>query len=136
MRATEQLEELIKKKHQVLVRLREVGKRQMTFVSNRDTASLIKLLAVKQNLIASLQAIERELSPFSTEDPEERLWKSPAARADCAALAAECNCMLRDVVDLEKNSVDQMTHHRNEIAQQLQQVRNAIEVRIAYQAQR
>ena len=44
--------------------------------------------------------------------------------------------MLRDVVDLEKNSVDQMTHHRNEIAQQLQQVRNAIEVRIAYQAQR
>jgi hypothetical protein len=44
--------------------------------------------------------------------------------------------MLREIVDLEKRGVDQMTIHRNEIAEQLQQVHAAVEVRNAYQAQR
>jgi flagellar biosynthesis/type III secretory pathway chaperone len=136
MQITERLTELIERKHEVLTQLREVGKRQLAFVTGRDTASLIKLLAAKQSLISGLQAIERELAPFSAEHPELRIWNSVDARAQCASRAAECNTMLREIVDLDRQGVDQMTLHRNEIAEQLQEVHTAVDVRNAYRAQR
>jgi hypothetical protein len=108
----------------------------MESVQGRDTASLIKLLAVKQSLIGGLQAVEADLSHFSGEDPERRQWKSPDARANCAALATECNVILREIVELEKRGVAQLTVHRNEIAQQLEQTHAAVDVRNAYQANR
>jgi hypothetical protein len=136
MRSTEQLANLIDRKHRILVQLRDVGRRQMEFVAGRDTASLIKLLAVKQSLIGGLQAVESELAPYSAEDPDRREWKDAEARATCAGRAADCNAMLREIVSLEKQGVDQLTVHRNEIAEQLQSVHAAADVRHAYQAQR
>jgi hypothetical protein len=136
MLSTELLTDLINRKHRILVQMRDVGRRQMEFVAGRDTASLIKLLATKQNLITALQAVERELSPFSAEDPERRRWASAEARAQCAGQAAECNAMLREIVGMEKQGVDQLTSHRNEIADRLQHAHAASDVRNAYQAQR
>jgi hypothetical protein len=136
MQSTEQLAELIERKHQILVQLRDVGKRQMEFVLSRDTASLIKLLAAKQSLISALQEIERDLSPFSSEQPERRVWKTEAARTRCAEQATESSAMLREIVELERQGVDQMTIHRNQIADQLHQFHAAVDVRNAYQAQR
>ena len=134
--STAQLAVLIDRKHRVLVQLREAGRRQMDLVANRDTASLIKLLAAKQNLINALQAVERELAPYSAEDPARRVWSSPAERAGCAEQAAECNSMLREIVEMDRQGVDQMTVHRNQIAEQLRQFHSATDVRKAYQAQR
>jgi hypothetical protein len=108
----------------------------MELVASRDTASLLNLLARKQSLIAGLQAVERELAPHSAQPPESRHWSSDPERSRCAQQAAECNAMLREIVDLEKQSVDQMTVHRYQIAVQLQQVHSAVDVRKAYQAQR
>jgi hypothetical protein len=136
MHSTEELAGLIDRKHRILVQLRELGRRQMELVSGRDTASLIKLLAVKQSLIAGLQTLESALSPFATEDPERREWKSSEVRSRCAGQAAECNAMLREIVSLEKQGVEQLTVHRNEIAVQLEQVHAADDVRSAYQANR
>jgi hypothetical protein len=94
------------------------------------------LLAAKESLISALQAVESELTPFAAEDPETRAWKSPESRALCADRAAECSAMLREIVGLEKRGVDQLTMHRNEIADQLQHAHAAADVRNAYQAQR
>jgi hypothetical protein len=134
--STAQLAQLIDRKHRVLVQLREVGRRQMEFVASRDTASLIKLLATKQSLIVALQAVERELAPYSAQDADRRVWASDDERSRCAQRAAECNEMLREIVNVEKQGIDQMTVHRNQIAEQLQQVHSAVDVRNAYQAQR
>jgi hypothetical protein len=136
MQPTEKLAELIHKKHQVLVQLREVGYRQSDLVSSGDTASLLKLLAAKQQLIMSLQALERQLTPCYAEDPERRVWRTPEDRARCAKQSAECNTLLQEVVELEKLSAEKMTMRRNEVAEQLQQVHAAAQVRNAYQAQR
>jgi hypothetical protein len=108
----------------------------MEYVQVRDTASLIKLLAVKQSLIGGLQTVETELSPFMADDPDRRQWTSPEARTKCAGQATECNAILREIVDLEKRGVDQLTEHRNEIALQLEQTHAAEAVRSAYQANR
>lgn len=136
MEGTEQLAELIRRKHHVLVQLRDIGRRQADLVGHGEIASLLKLLANKQQLIVGLQDLERELKPFYAQNPDARVWRSGAERARCAQLANECNALLEDVVTLEKHSAEQMDARKNEVAEQLQQVHAAAHVRNAYQAQR
>ena len=136
MHDTQLLTKLIHAKHLVLTQLREIGRRQAELISGGDVAALLKLLAVKQQLIAHLQTVERELTPHYGQDPERRVWSSPQDRADCARMAAECNAILDEIVRLEKQGADDMTVRRNEVAEQLKQVHVASQVRNAYEAQR
>jgi flagellar biosynthesis/type III secretory pathway chaperone len=136
MSSTEQLAELIGRKHQVLVQLRDIGRRQADLVSGGDIAALLKLLAGKQHLIAGLQELERLLKPYYAQHPDSRVWRTPADRADCAELANECNTLLEEIVELEKRGAEQMNARKNEVAEQLQQVHASAHVRSAYQAQR
>jgi hypothetical protein len=135
MQSTELLGELIRRKHVVLVQLRDIGRRQMDLVTSGEIAALLTLLASKQTLIADLQNLERGLKPFFAENPESRVWRSPAERAQCARLAEECNALLEEVVRMEKLGAEQMDARKNEVAAQLQQVHAAAHVRNAYQAQ-
>lgn len=136
MHATEQLAELIRQKHQVLVQLREIGRRQTDLVNGGEITSLLKLLAGKQHLIVALQKLESELKPYYGQNPDARIWQSPADRTQCAMLASECNAILEEIVALEKQGAEQMNARKNEVAEQLQQVHAAAHVRNAYQAQR
>ena len=136
MHATEQLAELIRQKHQVLVQLREIGRRQTDLVNGGEITSLLKLLAGKQHLIVALQKLESELKPYYGQNPDARTWPSPADRTQCAILASECNAILEEIVTLEKQGAEQMNARKNEVAEQLQQVHAAAHVRNAYQAQR
>jgi len=136
MHITEQLAELIHRKHQVLTQLRDIGRRQADLVSGGEIAALLKLLAGKQQLIAGLQALERELKPYYVQNPETRVWRSPVDRARCAQMADECNAMLEEIVSLEKQGAERMDVRRIDVAEQLQQAHAANHVRNAYQAQR
>lgn len=136
MQSTDQLADLIRKKHQVLMRLRDIGRRQADLVSSGEIAALLKLLAGKQHLIAALQELERELKPYYAQNPEARVWRSPAERAQCAKLANECNALLEEIVSLEKHGAEQMDARKNEVAAQLSEAHAAAHVRSAYQAQR
>ena len=136
MRPTEQLTELIHKKHLVLTQLRDVGRRQMELVNGGDIAALLALLGAKQQLIAGLQALEQELAPYYSEDADRRVWVSPKHRSECARQAAECNALLEEIVELEKLGAEKMTVRRNEVAEQLQQAHAATQVRSAYEAHR
>jgi hypothetical protein len=133
---TERLADLIRRKHEVLVQLRDVGRRQTNLIACGDTAALLKLLAAKQHQISALHGLERELTPYYAEDPESRSWRSPQERAQCARQAAECNVLLEEIVQLEKLGAERMTTRRNEVAEQLQQVHAASHIRSAYEAQR
>lgn len=136
MQATEQLAELIRTKHQVLVQLRDIGRRQADLVQSGEITALLSLLASKQTLIVALQDLEKALKPFYAQHPDTRVWRSPAARAQCAQMAEHCNKLLEEIVSLEKLGAEQMDARKNEVAEQLQQVHAASHVRNAYQAQR
>jgi hypothetical protein len=136
MHSTEKLADLVARKQHILLQLRDIGRRQLEIIGCRDTTALIKLLAAKQSLISSLQSIERDLTPYAAENPDNRSWPSPAERDRCAAQAADCNAMLREILALEQQGINQMTDHRNQIADQLEQAHAAADVRAAYQAQR
>jgi hypothetical protein len=134
MRPTERLAELIRKKHHVLVQLRDVGRRQLELVNGGDIATLLALLGAKQKLIGGLQALEQELAPYYAENPDDRQWASPEQRADCARQASDCNTLLEEIVVLEKAGAEKITVRRNEVASQLQQAHAATQVRSAYEA--
>src|SRR5688572_17994112 len=105
---TDRLAALIGKKRQVLSQLRDLGQKQTDLINHGDTASLLKLLAAKQQLISTLQSTERELTPYYAEDPDRRSWESPEDRAKCAQQAAECNALLEEIVQLEKHGAEMM----------------------------
>lgn len=136
MRPTDQLFELIRKKHQVLSQLREVGLRQLELVEGGDVSTLLTLLGAKQQLITGLQTLEQELAPFYSEEPDRRIWHSAEHRAECARKADQCNMILKEVVALEKRVAERMSARRNEVAEQLQQAHNANHVRGAYEISR
>lgn len=135
MQSTALLAELIRHKHEVLAQLCATGRRQQEIVDRGETAALLELLAGKQKLIGLLQELERALAPFHVEDPDSRVWASPAAREQCAQQAAECNRLLSEVVELERQSADRLTVRRNDVAAQLRQAHTATQARNAYQAQ-
>ena len=133
-RPTEQLAQLIRQKREVLAQLHQVGSRQGELVASGDVGSLLKLLAAKQRLLAGLQVVEKQIEPFREEDPEQRVWASPTARAACAADAQACRTLLAEVMEMEKTHEEQMTQRRDEVAAQLQRVHTSHDARGAYQA--
>jgi len=134
--STTQLADLIRRKHDVLVQLCDVGRRQMGIVERGETTALLELLAAKQTMISLLQQVERELAPFHAEDPDARAWPSAEARERCAQEAARCNQLLAEIVELERDSADRLAIRRNDVAAQLRQVYAAGQARNAYEAQR
>ncbi|MEX2138824.1 MAG: hypothetical protein WD894_06155 [Pirellulales bacterium] len=133
--ATEVLTERMEQKRAVLAQLRDLGLYQAALIGAGDMAQLLKLLAAKQRLLAALQSLERELDRFRSDDPETRLWTSPGDRRRCAAIAAECEELLRAIVEQERQSESQMQLRREEAAAQLQGAHCAAEVHHAYLAE-
>jgi hypothetical protein len=136
MTSTALLTDLIRRKHDVLTQLCAIGRRQQEIVERGETTTLLELLAGKQKMIALLQQHERELAPFHADDPDSRDWPTATAREQCAQLAADCNRLLAEVVELERQSAERLTVRRNDVAAQLRQAHTASQARNAYQAQR
>ncbi len=130
--ATDNLAELIRKKHRILVQLREIARRQEDLVGELQASSLLQLLGAKQHLISALQMVERGLRPFQAEDPESRQWRSEQDRATCAVQSEACRELLAQVMDLEKQHEMRIAQRRDEVASQLQQASAAREAVDAY----
>ena len=131
--STVRLAQLISQRRRCLVQLRDLGQRQAALIDDGETAALMPLIAAKYQLIEALQRIEAALGPFQAEDPEQRVWESPAARAACAADAEAGRRLLEEVMEYERANERRMTARRDEVARQLQQVVDATQVRQAYQ---
>ncbi len=130
--ATDNLTDLIRKKHQILVQLREIGRKQQQLTGESQAANLLQLLGAKQHLITALQMVERNLRPFQTEDPDTRQWRCPEDRQQCAEQSTACQKLLAEVVEIEKQQEIRMTQRRNEVAAKLQQAGAAREAANAY----
>jgi len=134
--STTHLAELIAKRRKCLAQLRELGAKQGELIADGNMTALLRIFSAKQELIAALETLERELRPYHDEDPESREWVSPAARAACAADAEECRRLLAEVMALEQAGERQMTVRRDGVAHELRSLSAARGVREAYQANR
>jgi|GEM_PF-1195939 len=132
---TDQLAALIAQRRQCLMQLRDIGRKQSELIATGEMDPLLRLLAAKQQLLTALQSLEQNLAPYHDEDPQQRVWPSPDARARCAQQAADCRVLLEEVMRLEKKNEQQIALRRDEVASQLQSIHTASLVRGAYQAQ-
>jgi hypothetical protein len=133
--ATELLAERMEQKLSLLLQLRDLGRHQSVLIDAGDFTQLLKLLSAKQRLIAALQTIERALDPFRGEDPDARIWASPARRQKCAEMADACEGQLRAIVEQERMSESQMAFRRDEAAARLEGAHSTAQVRHAYIAE-
>jgi hypothetical protein len=129
---TDILAGLIHRKHQFLVQLHSLGRRQLHFVEMGDITSLLDVLAVKQGLLNELQRIEIALGPFRGQKPEERRWRTIADRNRVAAELDACERVLGEIVAQEKQSEEALIRRRDSAAVQLQEVGLASRARGAY----
>lgn len=132
--STDKLAALVGKRHSCLVQLHKLGVKQSEFIVSGEISSLLRLLAVKNQLIVALQSIEQQLAPFHEQHPNERQWSSAAEHQKCSQQATECKQLLDKVMRLECENETKMTQRRDEIAQQLQTVQSSALARRAYQA--
>ncbi|HYO24468.1 MAG TPA: flagellar export chaperone FlgN [Lacipirellulaceae bacterium] len=133
--STTRLAELVARRRRCLEQLLAIGLRQADLIAVGNMADLMRLLAAKQQLIAALQTMEKELAPYQDQEPESRRWSSPEERARCAADADHCRRLIAEVMALEQAGERQMTVRRDEAAVQLHAVSSAGRIRQAYQNQ-
>lgn len=129
---TDLLAELIDKKHYVLEQLRQLSRRQTELIDKGEMTKLIRLLAVKQKLLADLQALEVELHPFRDQDPDSRQWRTPDGRTRCQHTVERCEALLGEILLIEKQSESELIHRRDTVAAQLQGAHAASHATQAY----
>ncbi len=129
---TDLLSDWIRRKHNCLLHLRDLGRRQLELVRDGGMSELLDVLAAKQQLLVELQRVERGLDPFRGQDPDARPWRSPEDRRRCAEQLARCEALLAEIVSQEKESERDLLRRRDEAAQRLQGVHTAAQARSAY----
>ena len=132
---TDVLAELIRNKHECLVELRDMGRRQFELIDEGNMAALLDVLAIKQQSLLKLQEIEKALDPFRDQDPERRPWRTPEDRRRCAEQLRQCETLFGEIVSREKCSEATLVRRRDEAATRLQGVHRAGQARGAYTAQ-
>jgi hypothetical protein len=130
--STTRLAALITAKQQVLEILVQLGQKQVALITSADMTSLMKLLSGKQSVMSHLQMIEQALIPFRDQDPEGRVWESPAHRTACQARADQCNNLLREAMQLERTAESEMVKRRDSTQSALSSVQAAASARAAY----
>jgi hypothetical protein len=132
---TDTLAELIRQRQACLRSLRDLGRRQLELIEAGELSYLLTLLAGKQRLLTQLQDAERALDPFRQQDPASRTWRSAEARQQCARLAADCDSLLAEIVDQEREGEAAMSRRRDQTAASLEHVHSAGAARGAYAAE-
>jgi hypothetical protein len=132
---TDLLGDLIRRKRSCLVQLRHMGTKQLELVRAGNITDLLELLAAKQHVLIQLQQVERQLDRFRGGDPQQRRWRTPEARQECAADLAECEGLLAEIMVQEKQSEQELVQRRDEAAARLAGVHTASQARSAYLAQ-
>jgi hypothetical protein len=135
MHETHELLQLIARKRQILAQLCQQGQRQRDCIDRNELGELLHVLALKQQLIAALEETERELDPFRDQDPEQRSWRTPADRAQCARMLNDCETLLAESLRQERASEAVLRQRRDETASRLAMSHAAGEARQAYVAQ-
>jgi len=129
---TERLATLVAHKHELLRQMRELGCRQMETITSGDLSQLFRILAAKQRLLHALQETEQGLSPYRQDDPERRVWSSPAARQQCQEMMRQCERLLLEIMQQERQSEQDLTLRRDTAAEQLQGLHQAATSHAAY----
>lgn len=129
---TERLADLIGRKHDVLVQLCDVSRRQISVICDGDMSELLVMLSAKQTLLVQIQQIERRLDPFRSQDPESRHWPSGDQRQRVAGVAQRSEELLGEIMQIENQCERELSRRRDEAAHRLDGAADASLARTGY----
>jgi len=129
---TDLLVERLIQKRDVLTQLRRLADYQTGMVSGGEVGKLMGLLATKQKLLTSLQEVEAALDPFREQEPDARVWRSPADRQAAREIAEECDRLLVEVKEIEQKDTGDLIARRDAASSALQGLHGASRARSAY----
>jgi flagellar biosynthesis/type III secretory pathway chaperone len=132
MNSTETLANLIAQKLQLLELLARLSRAQAELIDGGDMTRLLPVLGAKQQLLAQMQQLEPALAPYRDENPELRVWASPAARDRCRANAERSEQLLAEIMLLERQGEAEMVRRRDEAARRLEEVEVGSQAHSAY----
>jgi hypothetical protein len=124
--------ELIRKKEAILRRLYLISVRQLEIVRRSDITALIQHLGQKQRVIDEFEEVESQLAPYRDAAPEKRKWKNETERLETAAAVERCAIVLREIIQNDTTSTEEVAAQRHEFETQLRQLRQSSKVISAY----
>lgn len=130
--ATERLFSLFETKLHLLRELQALTLEQTALVSLHEMSALMTLLSRKQSIIEALQRIQSDLALYRNDDPERRVWNSPARRSECQTLVRQCEQLVAGLIVQENESIAEMSEQRENLNSQIQQNALATQVQQAY----
>jgi hypothetical protein len=129
---TDQLAELVSQKREILTQLRGLAERQSQLIHDGDIGRLLSLLSAKQLFLEHLQAVDRQIDPFRSQDPEQRQWRSPELRRQVRQAASDSEALLQQIMRVEQECESQLIHRRDDAAARLQGIHDSAQARTAY----
>jgi hypothetical protein len=129
---TERLYQLFETKLHLLQEMQQMAITQADLVAEHDMTALMSLLSRKQLLMESLQSLQPQFAVFQNDDPDARVWSSPARRAECQQMAKLCDGLIQQLIIQENRSLDGMNLKRDMVLSQLEQNAAASQVQQAY----
>jgi hypothetical protein len=129
---TDALARLVDAKLRALSQLRELTVRQAPLIADDDARTLLRVFAAKQRLLEEIQRLDCEIEPFRSQDPDQRQWRSPEHRAQCAEAAERCRLLVEEIKTSEVGDRAELIERRDAVARQLEEAHAAAAARDAY----
>lgn len=129
---TEQLADLVARKHDCLRQLHDLARRQFVLIEDEHISDLLVLLAHKQRLLGILQGVDQQLTPFRGQQPEQRVWRSNDIRQRTGELLGLCEQLLAEILECEKTGEARLLARRDETALRVKTAFSGHEAHQAY----
>lgn len=132
MTDSEHFYQLIEQKLNLLERLHACSGNQMQYVDTENLEALLEILAAKQRLLFEIEGLDREITRYRVDDPEERVWPSREMRNRCREMVARSNLLVREALENDRLAERELSAKKDATKRQLMQVSDKIRVQGAY----
>ena len=123
---------LLQEQRAVYEHLRTFSEKQSHLVEQGDAENLLQLLALRQQLIDKLAALNEQLEPFKKDWP--RLWSEldEPTRRGVDGLVKEVQGVVDGIVEQDDADRQVLARKRDAVASELSQIRSGAKVNRAY----
>ena len=127
--------EIMTERAVVLEQLLVVSHTQLKLVRGNDIASLLQLLARKQQFLDNLESCERALDPFRSIEAEKRKWDTDTDKDNCSVAMQKCNDLLKQILELDKTSETELAVMKDQTQARIQNMESGGRAANAYAKQ-
>ncbi len=127
-----QLEELLRRQLVLYREVLDLSRRQQDAIASKDTATLMAILADKQNRIQQIEPLERKAAPLKDEWAEAHEDWPENTREAIETVVGELRGVLGEIVELENAGKASLQESKDASGQKVQQMQKGKMMHKAY----